>query len=274
MATLYSVYQSFTIILDWLYRFYPTTHLYARATVYINTDSGEKVVTCPQQAYLLTEFYRIFLTLTPGQRNDSSISKSTYYTRTFNLKPHPYLNLAYSLEQLKPYVPADFNTQSNFVTYTTDNKEISPNKLKVSALNNPTYFPAVQTYVPSNGRIKALRSATAALSSGQFGQFPLYVFTEEGVHALSVGQSTVYSNSSPVTRDVCSNTKSICSTDNAVVFATQSSLMLISGAQTKNISEDIEGYLPTTPSSSPVLNQIATVAVMENVFSSSEFHIT
>ena len=249
--------------------------LYARATVYINTDSGEKVVTCPQQA-LSTYGILPYLSY-PDSRAKKMIvqfqSGSTYYTRTFNLKPHPYLNLAYSLEQLKPYVPADFNTQSNFVTYATDNKEISPNKLKVSALNNPTYFPAVQTYVPSNGRIKALRSATAALSSGQFGQFPLYVFTEEGVHALSVGQSTVYSNSSPVTRDVCSNTKSICSTDNAVVFATQSSLMLIYGAQTKNISEDIEGYLPTTPSSSPVLGQIATVAGMENVFSSSEFHI-
>ncbi len=78
--------------------------LYARATVYINTDSGEKVVTCPQQA--LSTYGILPLSSYPDSRAKKMIvqfqSGSTFYTRTFNLKPHPYLNLAYSLEQLKP----------------------------------------------------------------------------------------------------------------------------------------------------------------------------
>ena len=248
---------------------------YAFATVFINTESGEKVVTCAQQG--LTSYGLTPLLSYPDSRAKKMIVQMTYggvyYTRTFNLKPHPYLNIAYSLEQLKPYQPSDFTTEGSLVSYTTDNKETSPNKVKVSELNNPFYFPAAQTYVPSNGTIKALKSATVALSSGQFGQFPLYVFTNEGIYALSVGSGVVYSSSTPVTRDVCSNPKSICATDNAVVFATQSSLMLISGAQTKKISNDLEGYLPTTPSSSPILSEIAEVSGMTNVFSSVEFHI-
>ena len=41
-----------------------------------------------------------------------------------------------------------------------------------------------------------MATATTALSTGQFGQFPLYVFTGEGVFALSVGTGDIaYANS-------------------------------------------------------------------------------
>ena len=162
--------------------------IYARATVYINTESGEKCVTCAQQG-LNTYGILPFLSY-PDARAKRMIVQfeynGGYYKRAFNLKPHPYLNLAYSLEKLTPYTYSDFETEPSIVTYQSNNVEYTRNKLKVSSLNNPIHFPSAQTYVPSNGKIKALRSATAALSSGQFGQFPLYVFTEEGVYALSV----------------------------------------------------------------------------------------
>ncbi len=146
------------------------------------------------------------------------------------------------------------------------------NVLKVSALNNPIYFPPEQTYQPCNGKIIGMCSNTAAMSQGQFGQYPLYVFCDDGVYALSVGTGGVaYASQSPVTRDECVSGKSIVGTDSEVVFASQKGLMAIQGAQVRLLSEDLDGYLPSCIDSSPVIGDVINVAKMSDAVSTVEF---
>lgn len=170
--------------------------------------------------------------------------------KTFELKKHSYLNIAYYLEN---NLKASFETNNYSLDCSLEEfneeigEEINPiieesSKIKVSSINNPFVFPPEQTYTVGSGDILGMASVTAALSQGQFGQFPLYVFTTEGIWALQVGTGEVaYTTANPVSRDVCNNPDSITPIDNAVIFTTEKGVNIISGSSVKCISEDLEG---------------------------------
>lgn len=113
------------------------------------------------------------------------------------------------------------------------------NKVYTSEVNNPFFFPLSGINTIGTGKILGISSAVKALSQGQFGQFPLYAFSTEGVWALELSQNGTYRAKQPVTRDICINPKTITQIDNAVLFATDRGIMLISGANTECITETI-----------------------------------
>lgn len=119
-----------------------------------------------------------------------------------------------------------------------------PNKIYTSEVNNPFVFPLLGINAVGTGEIKGICSAAKALSEGQFGQFPLYAFTSEGVWALEVSATGTYTARQPITRDVCINADGITQLDNAVLFPTDRGIMLISGSQTQCISESINSEYP------------------------------
>jgi hypothetical protein len=235
--------------------------------VHVKTESGMKIVHGASMAYgAMVSPYLSY----PDSRAVKMIIYNDKYYDEIPLKPHPFLNIAYSLKGLYPYSITD-----KYGTYTPlpeDSVSVAPNKLKVSNVSNPFYFPAKQTYTVSSRNIVAMATATTALSTGQFGQFPLYVFTGEGVFALSVGTGDIaYANSFSVTRDVCNNPDSIVSTDDAIVFSTDSGLKILSGSTVRDISSDMDGYLPTVVDSSPIIKKIAGVGGFSDKLSSTEF---
>lgn len=235
--------------------------------VHVKTESGMKIVHGASTAYgAMVSPYLSY----PDSRAVKMIIYNDKYYDEIPLKPHPFLNIAYSLKGLYPHSITD-----KYGTYTPlpeDSVSVAPNKLKVSNVSNPFYFPAKQTYTVSSRNIVAMATATTALSTGQFGQFPLYVFTGEGVFALSVGTGDIaYANSFSVTRDVCNNPDSIVSTDDAIVFSTDSGLKVLSGSTVRDISSDMEGYLPTVVDSSPIIKKIAGVGGFSDKLSSTEF---
>lgn len=119
-----------------------------------------------------------------------------------------------------------------------------PNKIYTSEVNNPFVFPLLGINTVGTGEIKGICSAAKALSEGQFGQFPLYAFTSEGVWALEVSATGTYTARQPITRDVCINADGITQLDNAVLFPTDRGIMLISGSQTQCISDVISTEFP------------------------------
>lgn len=162
------------------------------------------------------------------------------------LSTHPFLEGAYWFRGLGKDIP-DFISSDD-----TDNlvslpdgfleasfNEVIPlrNKIYTSAVNNPFFFPVTGINTVGTGRILGICSAAKALSQGQFGQFPLYAFTDEGVWALEVSSSGGFSAKQPITRDVCRSADSITQIDSAVLFATDRGIMLISGSQTQCISD-------------------------------------
>ena len=113
------------------------------------------------------------------------------------------------------------------------------NKIYTSEVNNPFVFPLLGINTVGTGKIQGICAAAKALSEGQFGQFPLYAFTSEGIWALEVSSTGTYSAKQPITRDVCINANSITQIDTAVLFATNRGIMLISGSQAQCITDSI-----------------------------------
>lgn len=245
--------------------------------VFLNTSEGERVVTwsgalggyglVPFLCYPDSRATRMVIRITHGAEG-----YQTVYQKTFQLKAHDFLNLAYNFDQFTAIQLSQFNETATSLS--ADNNMVrSPNKIKVSEASNPFVFPAKYTYTCSQSGIVGMATATAALSTGQFGQFPLYVFTEDGIYALSTGDGEIaYASAYPVTRDVCSSPSSITSTDSEIVFASNAGLMVLSGSQTEKISDAIEGWLPSfVGDSSPVIAKIANVAGSQDLLSTTEF---
>lgn len=128
--------------------------------------------------------------------------------------------------------------------FTVDNKTIKDNVkniLKVSAVDNPFYFPTAQTY-KFEGDIVGLASNAEAISTGQFGQYPLFVFTDTGIWAMGVDTSgqDAYTTQSPFSREVCNG--AICPVSGGVVFSTDKGVMVISGGQVADLSAALDGF--------------------------------
>lgn len=163
-----------------------------------------------------------------------------------DLKQHEFLNGAFAVLDYELVREKNFTSLPSL--YPTEYDDTFPieiaNKIYTSEVNNPFYFPLLGINTVGTGEIKGICSAAKALSQGQFGQFPLYAFTTEGVWALEVSSSGTYSARQPITRDVCINPDGITQLDSAVLFPTDRGIMLISGSQTQCISEAINSEYP------------------------------
>lgn len=169
------------------------------------------------------------------------------YSKTVQLKPHPYLNMAYYFDpDLKPIALAISPSPLSYILNVpnmVNTEEYFPNGLKVSKTDNPMFFPVENAYQVGSAEILALMSNTIAVGTGQTGAAPLYVFCKDGVYALFVdasGQMT-YSNSRVLARDVCNNPRSVTPIDAGVVFTTDRGLMMIAGEQVEEIGQPAEG---------------------------------
>ena len=163
-----------------------------------------------------------------------------------DLKTHEFLNGAFAVLDYELVREKNFTSLPSVYPTEYDNTfpiEIA-NKIYTSEVNNPFYFPLLGINTVGTGEIKGICSAAKALSQGQFGQFPLYAFTTEGVWALEVSSTGTYSARQPITRDVCINPDGITQLDSAVLFPTDRGIMLISGSQTQCISEAINSEYP------------------------------
>lgn len=252
--------------------------------IYIHASDGDKVI----EKWEIGQYIRTFI-----MYPDSRAYKMIIYRYEYNvpvvgiqidLKKSDYFDFSfYCIEygydfQERPQKTGYFDVikisdfESMEVGETTDNMDYEKgNVMYVSNLNNPFFFPADQVY-QFDTDIVGVQSNVVALSQGQFGQFPLYVFTKDGIYAMNVGSGEVaYSNQTPVTRDVCNNPDSICGLDTMIAFSTDRGLMVINGTVTELISEKIYGFLPSCSVSSPIIVKILNVASLGDDISSVVF---
>lgn len=179
-----------------------------------------------------------------------------------DLTPHEFLNGAYCL------LDYDMVRENNYSSVPIPPETIipegtiafpfpMPNKLYTSEVNNPFYFPLSGINTVGTGRIIGISSAAKALSEGQFGQFPLYAFTTEGVWAMEVAADGTYSARQPISRDVCTGRESITQMNSSVLFATERGIMQISGSAVSCITDSIDADKPFSPASLPLLHLIS-----------------
>lgn len=160
------------------------------------------------------------------------------------MREHPMDNMSYYYNSTSiPVEDISLSAYNSLKSITIDNRVFRSDVLKVSELNNPLVWPNDKTYTVGSGNIVSMAVATKAMSQGQFGQYPLYVFTSEGIYAmLSGGGDVLYSNVAPVNRHIVENAKTVCSLDDAVVFGTRQGLFVMSGGDTVKISTSLDDH--------------------------------
>lgn len=156
------------------------------------------------------------------------------------MKPHPYLNLAYAYWGLENTVDMEYVGSVQSLDTAEDRTIASDNRLYMSSSSNPFYYP-VSGNKQMGATILGVAVANKALSEGQFGQFPLYVFTEDGIWAMEINSDGSFLSAHPLSREVCSSPQSITPIDQAVVFVTKKGLMLLQGSQVTCLSPFMTG---------------------------------
>lgn len=223
------------------------------AYVTIKTNSGAKVV---RHDYSTKQKQGIYFYYPDARAKHVTIFKGNACVLDADLKEHRGLNGAYYFTEYYGYyqTPSQENTMDGKTMdevvlattpeapdVSTDLTERLPNYVLQSDVNNPFVFPAKGYFTVGTGKILGMSSITQALSQGQFGQYPLLVFSESGIWSASLNNEGYFTAVHPMSREVCNNTQSITQTDGAVFFTTDKGLMVVVGSEVKCVSEQLDG---------------------------------
>lgn len=116
------------------------------------------------------------------------------------------------------------------------------NRIQISELNNPFFFPAENSYQVGTGRIITTASNTEPLSTGQYGEYPLIVFTTKGIWTLFQGTGNVlFSSIKPLNGEVPANKEQITSVGVGVTYTTNLGLFLIQGREVTELTQLLQG---------------------------------
>ena len=161
------------------------------------------------------------------------------------LTTHPRLNGSYVFDKLPSEAYPEF-TKGTLEEIGIDAKEYSEyfdSQIFTSVVNNPFVFEASGDNTVGTGRILGIIANTEAVSQGQFGQYPLMVFTNEGIYGMGVNSEGLYSNAYPISRDVCLDDSPLVPTDNFVLFVSKKGLMAASGGTVTCLSNQLRGRI-------------------------------
>lgn len=238
----------------------------SKIVVRLNTTSGIKYVekagnyqTVYKQRSLICNASKFY----PDSRADKMVmwtydEHGNQFILGFDLTPCDELNGAIHMGTFKTdvseYIISSFS-------YTADDVVDLSNKLYTSEADNPFHFPLNGINTVGIGTIQGIASTTRALSQGQFGQYPLMAFSTDGIWAMEVSSQGTYSSIHPISREVCSNPKSITQLDQSVLFATNRSLSRIAESQVASMSDVLDG---------PGFNIVGNLGKFLNFFNDAE----
>lgn len=192
---------------------------------------------------------------------------SSYSVIEIPLEAHAMLNGAFYFGGWDPSLVYETTIPAE----TLDKTVSMPNKIYTSEINNPFYFPLLGINTVGTGEIRGICAAARALSQGQFGQFPLYAFTTEGVWALETTSTGTYSAKQPITRDVCISSDSISQLDSSVLFTTDRGIMMISGATSTCITDNLNSDSLFVPTSLPHLSDAYNLSWLGTMVPAKEY---
>ena len=159
------------------------------------------------------------------------------------LNQHKLLNGSYSFANL-PGMGKNIKFSTMDAPTVSGEFEDLNSQIFTSVVNNPFVFEASGDNTVGTGKILGIIANTEAVSQGQFGQYPLMVFTDEGIYGLSVNSEGLYSRAYPISREVCNEDSPLVPTDRLVFFAAKKGLMAASGGSVACMSEQMRGRVP------------------------------
>ena len=164
--------------------------------------------------------------------------------KEWNLKAHPQYNYAYA----ESYIDRSGDTYSALrlrqevepsigataaIDAANDTIE-QPNRIQVSHIGNPFVYKAQHSYSVGSDQceIRKFGVAIDEMSTSQFGQYPVYVLTNEAIYAMLQGTSGIlYSNIDKVSNDIILETSKIIGVRGGIVYFTKNGLTLLSGKE-------------------------------------------
>lgn len=217
-----------------------------RIEVILNTTSGKKHVMLGTSTYPYVEQFMLanLVKFYPDSRAEkmyvyATDNSSVNHIYAFDLQECKELNGAIHVGTFETGI--DSYEVSEGDDSNIDDEVLLSNKIYTSEADNPYSFPANAINTVGIGTILGVASTTRALSQGQFGQYPLMAFSTDGIWALNVSNTGTYSGIHPISREVCSNPKSITQLDQSVIFATNRSLSKIVESQVASLSDLLNG---------------------------------
>ncbi len=216
---------------------------YIKFFVHISSSTMDTWVS--SQSYAISESYNIYNDWyyypDPNAKEMlivvSRPGETTLYYNV-SLKIHPRLYGSYSFNALPP---KSLGIGSNIANMTTGGYEDLNSQIFTSVVNNPFVFEASGDNTVGTGKILGIIANTEAVSQGQFGQYPLMVFTDEGIYGMSVNSEGLYSASYPISREVSNESSPLVPTDRLVFFTSKKGLMAASGGSVACMSEQLKG---------------------------------
>jgi hypothetical protein len=189
---------------------------------------------------------------------------SLYYNvLTTPLTPSLFQNFAYAVfKTFEPLVTQDIDivqrrVDANFISWplpfvianlvqfnppAEDRVVHDNNRVQPSEVDNPFVFPVKNSQQVSTGKVLALGTNTEDVSSAQFGAYPMYCFTSEGIWGISIGTGDIYfTRIDPLSGEVLRDSLSVLDLPFGVAFATSEGLKIISGKEVVNISDPVDG---------------------------------
>ncbi len=215
----------------------------------LNTNSGKKYVSqvihssnYKLEAPMITNMCKYY----PDSRAEKMVifttnSSGKEYIFSFDLEACEEMNGAMHLGMFENDGKDCYDYLIDSFDYKEDYIVDMSNKIYTSESDNAFYFPLNGINTVGIGTIQGIASTTRALSQGQFGQYPLMAFSTDGIWAMEVSSQGTYSSIHPISREVCSNPKSITQLDQSVVFATNRSLSKIVESQVASLSDCLDG---------------------------------
>lgn len=230
---------------------------------YRETVNANSEQVYPFQIFPDSRAYKMIVKATRLKDYDQATPTVTY--GEFDMHPHPYLDCAYYYGGFDKALN-ELCTPGLIEIPAANAVDDLDNKLLISEINDPFSFPLEHRYT-FQSKVLGVAVASAALSQGQFGQFPLYVFTEDGIWAMETAADGSFVTSKPLSREVCVNSDSITPIDNAVVFVTDKAVMLIQGSEVVNISQYMNGrhYIPSESSLDIIADQEGFAKLIDTI---------
>lgn len=228
--------------------------------VQLKTDSGDRLVKDRYNSSMNCPFSVLGWYYYPDSRATKAIvmyyneANQVQFKFEMQLRAHDFLNGAYWVGETLLSETFDYIEKTSTDEYADLpilNSIPAPSTIYISQPYNPFVFMWSDVVSIGVKKIIGLASAARALSEGQFGQFPLYAFTTEGVWALSVNDTGTFNPAQPISRDVCVDADSITQIDQSVLFATNRGVMMIAGSETICMTDGIDTDSPMLLSMMP-----------------------
>lgn len=229
----------------------------------LKTENGEKKVFTPATFTIFTQSGKYIIVLAPflayGNNNfvvgyqDARATKIDIiidnlaggYNLFGSLKLTKSKYGNYSYYKKENFERIEIQTTSlNTPAYPVDTTNIleDQNRVQISELKNPLVFPAKNSYQVGQGRIIGFGANTEPISTGQYGEYPLIVFTSKGIWAMLQGQGDIlFAAINPLNGEVAYNQDQIISVGHGVVYSTKRGIYFVSGMKVEPLSDVIEG---------------------------------